>query len=87
MSLEQIGILSGVIAAFVSLITPLIRLNGLLSRLNTLLDDLSGRTLRCEERLDAHDKRLSRNEAELAALRESVRQAHHRLDEINKELF
>lgn len=87
MSLEQIGILCGIIAAFISLITPLIRLNGLLSRLNTLLDDLSGRTLRCEGRLDAHEKRFARGEAELAALRESVRQAHHRLDEINKELF
>ncbi len=87
MSFEQIGVLCGVIAAFISLITPLIRLNGLLSRLNTLLDDLSGRTLRCEERLDAHERRFAKGEAELAALRESVRQAHHRLDEINKELF
>lgn len=87
MSFEQIGVLCGVVAAFISLVTPLIRLNGLLSRLNTLLDDLSGRTLRCEERLDAQERRFAKREAELAALTESVRQAHHRLDEINKELF
>lgn len=83
MSLEQIGILAGILVALVSLI----RLNGLLSRLNILLDSLRGRTLRCEERLDEHELRFARGEAEIAALREAVAQAHHRLDELNKELL
>lgn len=87
MTIEQVGVLCGILAALVSLITPLIRLNGLLSRLNVLLDSLRGRTLRCEERLDEHELRMARGEAEIAALREAVDQAHHRLDELNKELL
>lgn len=82
MSIEQIGILCGALAALISLVTPLIRLNGLLSRLNVLLDALRGRTVRCEERLDEHELRFAHGEAELAALREAVTQLAHRMDEL-----
>ena len=82
MSIEQIGILCGALAALISLLTPLIRLNGLLSRLNVLLDALRGRTVRCEERLDEHELRFARGEAEMAALREAVTQLGHRMDEL-----
>ncbi len=81
MTIEQMGVICGMIAALVSLVTPLIRLNGLLSRLNVLLDSLRGRTLRCEERLDEHELRMARGEAELAALREAVAGIQHRIDE------
>ena len=46
MTLEQLGIFAGILVALISLITPLVRLNGLLSRLNVLLDSLQARTLR-----------------------------------------
>ena len=74
--------LDGMLAALCSVVTPLIRLNGLLSRLNALLDGLQARTLRCEARLDELEARLSHGEAELATVRESVFHAHHRLDEL-----
>ena len=85
MTIEQLGVVAGILVAFVSLLTPLLRLNGLLSRLNALLDGLENRTLRCEARLDELESRLGRTVAELAMVRESVFHAHHRLDELNKE--
>ena len=85
MTLEQIGVVAGILVAFLSLLTPLVRLNGLLSRLNALLDGLEMRTLRCEARLDELETRACRSEAELATIRESLFHAHHRLDELNKE--
>ena len=85
MTLEQLGIFAGILVALISLITPHVRLNGLLSRLNVLLDSLQARTLRCEARLDELEERLSHSESALATVRESVFHAHHRLDELNKE--
>ena len=85
MNFEQISLLIGACAAFASLITPLIRLNALISRLNTLLDQLAARTAHCEERLDRLESRLSRLASEKAALTESVKQAHGRLDRLKRK--
>ncbi len=84
MTLEQISLLCGICAALAALITPIVRLNGLLSRLNALLDSLRGRTLRCEERLDEHELHMAEYRADLAGLRESVKSAHKRIDELKK---
>ena len=86
MTLEQLGLVLGACVALASLVTPLIRLNGLITRLTALLDQLSVRTAHCEERLDEHEARLSRDESKTAALEESVRQAHRRLDRLKRKI-
>lgn len=85
MTLEQISLVAGACVALASLLTPLIRLNGLITRLTALLDQLSLRTAHCEQRLDELDGRLARDESKAAALEESVRQAHRRLDRLKKK--
>ena len=85
MTIEQFGILAAAAAAFLSLLTPLLRLNGLLARLNALLDSLQARTLRCEARLDELEGQLAKATAELASVRESVFHAHRRLDGMEKK--
>lgn len=85
MTPEQIGTVLGACVALISIITPLIRLNGLITRLTALLDQLAVRTAHCEERLDAHEARLARGESRMAALEESARQAHRRLDRLKKK--
>ncbi len=81
--MEWYALLAGAAVSTVALITPIIRLNGLLTRINALLDALQVRTLRCEARLDEHEIRIAKNESRIAATTEAVHQAHHRLDELN----
>ena len=82
---ELFGLLAGVGVSLLTLFTPIVRLNSVLTRLSDLLESLHERTKRCEDRLDEHDKRFARAETAAARTAESVKQAHHRLDEINKE--
>ena len=82
---DLIGLMAGIGVSLLTLLTPIIRLNGVLTRLSDLLESLHTRTLRCEARLDEHEARFARAETAAARVAESVKQAHHRLDEINKE--
>lgn len=84
-SAELIGLMAGIGVSLLTLLTPIIRLNGVLTRLSDLLESLHTRTLRCEARLDEHEARFARAESAAARTAEAVKQAHHRLDEINKE--
>jgi hypothetical protein len=82
---ELFGLLAGIGVSLLTLFTPIIRLNSVLTRLSDLLESLHARTKRCEDRLDEHDKRFAQAESQAARTAEAVKQAHHRLDEINKE--
>ena len=84
-SAELVGLFAGIGVSLLTLLTPIIRLNSVLTRLSDLLDSLHTRTLRCEARLDEHETRLSHAESAAARTQEAVKQAHHRLDELNKE--
>lgn len=84
-STELIGLLAGIGVSLLTLLTPIIRLNSVLTRLSDLLESLHTRTLRCESRLDEHELRLAHAETQAAKTAESVKAAHHRLDEIKKE--
>lgn len=80
MSLEQFSLAVGILVALISLLTPLIRLNGLITRLTALLDQLSLRTAHCEERIEGLEARLARDESCAAAMEEAVRHLQGRLD-------
>lgn len=82
---ELIGLLAGIGVSLLTMLTPIIRLNGVLTRLSDLLESLHTRTLKCEARLDEHEARFARAETQAARVAESVKAAHRRLDEINKE--
>lgn len=83
--MEWFALLAGAAASTLAFLTPVVRLNGLLSRLNALLDALQVRTLRCEARLDEYEIRFAKSESRAAETAEAVRQAHHRIDELKKE--
>lgn len=84
-SAELFGLLCGIGVSLFTLLSPIVRLNSVLTRLSDLLESLHARTLRCETRLDEHEARFARDETQAAKTAESVKAAHHRLDEIKKE--
>lgn len=65
----------------VSLITPIVRLNGAVVKLNTTLDGLVARIAHAEEQLDLQNSRISNAERETAVLKQNVKSVHKRIDE------